>query len=77
MSITHWASRRLRALLHRDVLEAEMNDELRVHFEMAVADGMRRGLSSEQATAETHRYFGGVEQVKERYRDARGVRVNE
>ena len=77
MSIAHWASRRLRALLRRDVLEAEMNDELRMHFEMAVADGMRRGLSSEQATAETRRYFGGVEQVKELYRDARGVRVVE
>jgi Acidobacterial duplicated orphan permease len=48
-----------------------------MHFDMAVADGMRRGLSSEQAMAETRRYFGGVEQVKEAYRDARGVRVIE
>ncbi|MEP7066735.1 MAG: ABC transporter permease [Gemmatimonadota bacterium] len=77
MSISNWATRRLRALLHRDVLEADMNDELRLHFELAVADGVRRGLSSEQATAETRRYFGGVEQVKETYRDARGVRVIE
>ena len=77
MSITLRARRRLRALLHRDVLEAEMHDELRMHFDMAVAAGMRRGLSSQQATAETHRHFGGVEQVKESYRDARGVRVIE
>jgi putative ABC transport system permease protein len=54
-----------------------MNDELRLHFEMAVADGMRRGLSLEQATAESRRHFGGMEQVKEIYRDARGVRAIE
>jgi putative ABC transport system permease protein len=77
MSIINWATRRLRALLRRDVLEAEMSDELRLHFEMAVADGMRRGLSNDQATAETRRYFGGMEQVKEIYRDARGVRAIE
>ena len=77
MSLINRASRRLRALFRRDVLEVEMSEELRLHFEMAVADGVRRGLSSEQAIAETHRYFGGMEQVKEIYRDARGVRVIE
>lgn len=74
MPITTWVRRRARALLRRGVLEAEMSDELRMHFEMSVADGIRRGLSSEQATAQTRRQFGGMEQVKEVYRDARGVR---
>jgi putative ABC transport system permease protein len=77
MSIIKWTTRRLRALLRRSALEAEMSDELRLHFELAVADGMRRGLSNEQATAQTRRYFGGMEQVKEIYRDARGVRAIE
>jgi hypothetical protein len=77
MSIINWASRRLRALVRREVLEAEMNDELRLHFEMAVAAGMRQGLSNEQAEAQTRHLFGGMEQVKEIYRDARGVRVIE
>lgn len=77
MPIFTWVRRRARALFRRGVLEAEMNDELRMHFEMAVADGIRRGLSSEQATAQARRSFGGVEQVKEAYRDARGVRVIE
>jgi putative ABC transport system permease protein len=74
MSITSHVARRLRALLRRDDVEAEMSDELRLHLEMAIADGERRGLSPEDARREALQYFGGMEQVKESYRDARGVR---
>lgn len=77
MSMSSQIRRRLRALFHRADVEAEMNDELRAHFEMAVADGLRRGLSPERARAEALRYFGGMEQVKESVRDARGVRLVE
>jgi putative ABC transport system permease protein len=77
MSIMSQITRRLRALFRRDAVESEMNDELRAHFEMVVADGERRGLSPERARAEALRYFGGLEQVKESYRDARGVRLVE
>lgn len=77
MSMSSQILRRLRALFRRDVVEAEMNEELRLHFEMVVADGRRRGLSPERARAEALRHFGGMEQVKESYRDARGVRLVE
>jgi putative ABC transport system permease protein len=75
MPLLHTIARRLRALVRRDTLDAEMNDELRLHFDMAVADGMRRGLSADQARASARRDFGGDTQVKEAYRDARGVRL--
>ena len=73
----HWFAtigRRLRALLRRDVVESEMSEELRLHFDMAVADGIRRGSRPAEARARARRLFGGMERVKEEYRDARGVR---
>src|SRR5688500_6394978 len=69
--------RRLRALFRRQTVETEMDHELRLHFELAVAEGMRRGLTQEEARAAALREFRGMDVVKEAYRDARGVRVIE
>ena len=70
-------ARRLRALLRPGAVESEMSDEVRLHFDMAVADGMRRGLSAEDARRDARLRFGGVRQVEESYRDARGTRIVE
>jgi len=60
---------RLRASLRRGKTEREMERELRFHLEMETAENIRRGMSEEEARRAALRSFGGVEQVKEAYRD--------
>ena len=63
-----------RRLLGRNQLERELDAELRFHFERHVEDHVRRGLSEQEARRQTQLEFGGLEQVKEACRDARGTR---
>jgi hypothetical protein len=60
---------RLRAILRRRDIEREMDAEMRFHLEMETAENIRRGMSEEEARRTALRSFGGVEQVKEKYRD--------
>jgi predicted permease len=60
---------RLRGLFQKRKLEQELEDEIRSHLEMQIGDNLRLGMSPEEARYEALRKFGGVEQVKERYRD--------
>jgi predicted permease len=64
---------RLRALLRRDAMEAEMDQELRSHFEKHVEKLLAAGLPREEAMRRVRLEFGGHEQLKEECRDARGV----
>jgi predicted permease len=52
--------------------DAELSDEIRVHLEALTEDYVRRGMSLADARAAARREFGGVEQIKESYRDQRG-----
>src|SRR5499427_4731808 len=60
---------RLRASLRRGKIEREMDAEMRFHLEVETAENIRRGMSEEEARRVALRSFGGVEQVKEAYRD--------
>jgi predicted permease len=64
---------RLRSLLRRKKVEADLDDELRFHFEQQVEKGLRSGLTREEALRRARLFFGGMEQVKEECRDARGI----
>lgn len=64
----------LRALLRRSQVERELDEELRYHLERQTEQNVRLGMSPEEARHAAFRSFGGVEQAKERSRDARGVR---
>jgi putative ABC transport system permease protein len=64
---------RLRSLSRRRVVEAELDDELRQHFERLVEAHLRQGLSHEAATRQARLEFGGFDQVKEAHRDVRGT----
>lgn len=64
---------RLRALFRRKSMEEEMDDELRAHFERQVDKYVNSGLPREEALRRVRLEFGGLEQVKEECRDARGV----
>src|SRR5215813_12292337 len=67
---------RLRIFFHRLLglflqrkLERELEEEIRTHLEMQIKDNLRQGMSLEDARRAARLKFGGVEQVKEAYRD--------
>jgi putative ABC transport system permease protein len=64
---------RLRALLRRDSVEAELDEELRAHLDHQVEKYVQSGLPVEEAKRRAKLEFGGLDQVKEECRDARGV----
>jgi predicted permease len=64
---------RLRALFRRSAVEAEMNDELRFHFEQEVEKYVKAGLSREEAQRRARLAFGTLDEAKEECREARGI----
>src|SRR5262245_52702543 len=66
---------RLRGLFLRGKLEQELEEEIRAHLEMQIEEDLQHGMSPDEARYQALRKFGGVEQVKERYRDRRGLPV--
>ena len=68
---------RLRSLLRHKRVEAELDDELRFHFEQQVEKYVGSGLTREEAIRRTRLSFGGMDQVKEECREARGVQLME
>lgn len=68
---------RLRSLFRRKEVEAELDDELRLHFDRQIEKHRSSGLSQEEATRRARLQVGGYEQLKEDCRDARGARFFE
>ncbi|HLJ44780.1 MAG TPA: ABC transporter permease [Bryobacteraceae bacterium] len=64
---------RIRSLFRRNAMESELDDELRFHFEHQVAKGVAAGLTREEAERRARLSFGGLAQVKDECREARGV----
>jgi predicted permease len=64
---------RMRALFERKAMETELAEELRFHFDHQVEKSIKLGMSHEEAVRSARMHFGGMEQVKEDCRDARGV----
>ena len=60
---------RLLGLFLKRKLERELEEEIRSHLEMQIEDNLRQGMSLEDARRAARLRFGGVEQVKETYRD--------
>lgn len=53
--------------------EQDLADELESHLEMLVEDNLRAGLSPAEAHRQARLRFAGMEEVKERQREARGM----
>src|SRR3989442_7903235 len=68
---------RLRALFRRNAVEGELDEELRFHLEKQVQKLMQTGVARAEAVRRARMNLGGLEQVKEECRDARGVLVLE
>jgi predicted permease len=63
---------RCNALFGARKLDADLDDELLAHIDLAAEENQKRGLSRDEARQAALREFGGVTQVKERYRTERG-----
>ena len=66
--------KRLRASFRSSAFESDLDDEIRAHIDLLAADYERQGMSPADARLAARRAFGGVEPMKERYRDRRGLR---
>jgi len=64
---------RLRSLFRKNSVDAEIDEELRFHFEQQVAMLVQSGLAPVEARRRARLDFGGLEQLKEEHRAARGV----
>ncbi|MEJ2678595.1 MAG: ABC transporter permease [Gemmatimonadota bacterium] len=74
---TDWVKRVLgvvRALVTRKRLDADLDDELRLHIELETEKNVRAGMEPAEARRRALVAFGGVERYREATRDARGVR---
>ena len=60
------------ALFGRRKLDADLDEELRAHIELAIHENMQRGMSPQDAETAALRRFGGVTQIRESYRVQRG-----
>src|SRR6266568_6246834 len=67
-----WCAR-LAGLFGTGRRERELADELESHLQMHVEDNLRAGMSPEEARRTALIRLGGIEPIKESYRDRRGV----
>ena len=75
MSILADVIERLRSIVFRRRDERELEEELALHTTMEAEQLERAGLSASEARRQSRMTLGGVEQVKEDVRDARGTRL--
>jgi len=68
---------RLRTLMRRPAAENELNDELRFHIERQTDKYVKSGMSHAEALRRARLEFGGLDQVKNECREARGVSLVE
>jgi len=68
---------RLRAIFRGNTVESELDHELRFHLERQVETYVKSGMSREEALRQARLRFGGLDQVKEECREARGISLIE
>lgn len=73
MRLWHGLKSRLRSLVFRGRPESDLSEELQLHLQREIERLHASGLSREVARLQAMRLFGGVEQIKEACRDARGT----
>jgi predicted permease len=64
---------RCKAVFRKRSLDPSLDDEVQFHIDMQIEENRRNGMTPRQARSEALRSFGGVEQVKEAYRERRGL----
>ncbi|MEO6964756.1 MAG: ABC transporter permease, partial [Acidobacteriaceae bacterium] len=64
---------RLLSFFHKQQRDSELDAEIAAHVELAVEENVRKGMSESEARRQALVRFGGVQQGKERHREARGI----
>jgi predicted permease len=64
---------RLGGLFGKGRRDRELAEEIESHLQLHVEDNLRAGMSPEEAWRQARLKFGGVEAMKESYRDRRGL----
>ncbi|HET9210746.1 MAG TPA: ABC transporter permease [Thermoanaerobaculia bacterium] len=72
MRLLNVLSARLRALLGREAVIGDIDEELRLHLEMEAEANARRGMPPEEARRAALRTFGNLDSVRERAYEVRG-----
>ena len=68
---TAWS--RLLELFIRTRRERRLDAEIQAHLDLLIDEHMAKGMSRDDAVLAARKSFGGVDQIKERYRDQRGL----
>src|SRR6266700_419723 len=80
MDIEQWLyslPQRLRSFFLPNQVDEEMRDELREHLEQQIKENVAKGMSLEEARYSAVRTLGGITQIEQQCRDARGGSVLE
>jgi putative ABC transport system permease protein len=77
MDFLRVAFRRVKALFSGEILDRDMDKEMRVHLDLLVEEYERAGMSPEEARRAASRRFGNLLRIKERGRDIRGAGILE
>lgn len=64
---------RLLSFFQKEQRDSEMEAEIAAHVELAVEENMRQGMPEAEARRKALVRFGGVQQARERQREARGI----
>ena len=64
---------RLAAMFRRGSSDKDLGEELQTHVQLHIEDGLRRGMSAQEARREAFMRLGGVTQTQESYRERRGL----
>jgi putative ABC transport system permease protein len=67
-------ARRIRAFIDRQNVDETLDEELRFHLELETEKNIRRGDTPDEAARLARVSLGGMEKIKEEYRDVEGVR---
>ena len=73
LAFFHAIAARIRGFLRPGELEPDFDQEVATHLEMAEEDGLRRGLTVEEARRAARVQLGGITQLRESWRAARGL----
>lgn len=73
LAFFHTIAARIRGFLHPGDLESDFDQEMAAHLQMAEEDGLRRGLTFDEAHRAARVQLGGITQLRESSRAAWGL----
>lgn len=73
LAFFHMIAARIRGFLGQGGIESDFDQEIAAHLQMAEEDGLRRGLTAEEARRAARVQLGGITQLRESWREAWGL----